>query len=281
MNRRRFLFGSAAAGLTVGASATAVLVKGFDPPAVKKKSPEHLPPDPTGEASVPWPYHELAPERVAERAYPMYHQGGCMLVVFGSIMAQLAEQFGEPYSSFPVNMMKYGASGIGNYGSVCGSLNGAAAAIGLFVGNKEHQEAMIEDLFTWYEKALLPVYAPPKAEQTITPSVAESVLCHASTAKWAKASGHRIDSKERSERCSRLSTDVVQKVIGMLNRYHAGQYVTASEMNSETATCMQCHGTTGKLGSAKGKMACTSCHETTVPHALFGDVHYKFMDKRL
>lgn len=280
MNRRRFLLGSAAAGLTVGASGTAVLVKGFDPPPAKKKPPEQLLPDGANGGSVPWTYHELNPERTAERAYQMYKDGSCMYAVFGSIITQLAEEFGEPYSSFPVSMMKYGASGIGSFGSICGSLNAAAAAIGLFVGKKEHQEALIEDLFTWYEKALLPVYTPPKPEHTIIPTVADSVLCHASTAKWLKASGGRIDGKERAERCSRLSADVAQKAVGILNRYHANQYVTASEMNPETAGCIQCHGKSGKLGSVGGKMDCAACHDTTVPHALFADVHYKYMEKR-
>jgi hypothetical protein len=280
MNRRRFLLGSAAAGLTAGASGTLVLVKGFEPPPVKMKPSEQLSPERKGDGSALWVYHKLDPARTAERACRMYHDGSCMYAVFGSIIGQLAEEFGEPYSSFPVAMMKYGASGIGDYGSICGALNAAAAAFGLFVHKKDHQEAMIEDLFTWYEKASLPVYSPPDAKQSITPTVAHSVLCHASTAKWIKASGCRIDSKERSERCSRVSADVAQRTVEMLNRYDASEYVTASAMETETAGCIQCHGKSGKLGSIRGKMDCKSCHEGSLAHTLFGDVHYRYMDRK-
>ncbi len=278
MDRRRFLLASAGAGLTVGAAGAAVLVKGFEPPPVKPHPPKHLPPQAAGGGPVPWTYRELDPERTAERSYRLYPEGSCMYAVFGSIITQLAEQYGEPYSTFPVAMMKYGASGIGGYGSACGALNGAAAAIGLFVGDKDHQESLVEDLFTWYEKTSLPVYSPPDAKQAIEPTRAESVLCHVSTTRWATATGRRIDGKERAERCSRLGADVAGKAVSMLNSYHAGQYVTASQMEPGTAGCMQCHGKTGKLGTVKAKMDCAACHDASAAHTLFADVHYKFMD---
>jgi hypothetical protein len=263
--------------LAAGASATAVLVKGFDPPPVKMKPPEQLLPESAGSSSGPWVYHELDPKVTADTAHRMYHEGGCMYAAFGSIITQLAQQFGAPYSTFPVAMMKYGVSGIGEYGSICGALNGAAAIIGLFVAKKEHQAALIEDMFTWYEKTALPVYTPPEAKQDIVKTVAGAVLCHVSTVNWAKASGYRIDSKERSERCSRLTADVTQRLVELLNRYMTNHYVTASAMEVKTAGCIQCHGKTGKLGTVRGQMKCDSCHSGSVAHTLFGDVHYRFM----
>jgi hypothetical protein len=43
---------------------------------------------------------------------------------------------------------------------------------------------------------------------------------------------------------------------------------------------MACHGSHGKLGNSTGKMNCTSCHDKTVGHKLFGDIHYQMMDKK-
>jgi len=174
-------------------------------------------------------------------------------------------------------MMKYGAGGIGEYGSVCGALNGGAAIIGLFVANKEHQAALIEDMFTWYEKTALPVYTPLEVKKDVTKTVAGAVLCHVSTVKWVKASGCRIDSKERSERCSRLTADVIQRVVELLNGYMTSHYVTASAMEEKTAGCIQCHGKLGKMGTVRAQMKCDSCHSASVAHTLFGDVHYRFM----
>ncbi|MGC9330152.1 MAG: C-GCAxxG-C-C family protein, partial [Candidatus Hinthialibacter sp.] len=183
-----------------------------------------------------------------------------------------------PYSSFPYEMMKYGAGGIGEYGSVCGALNGAAAAIGLFVNNKSHRNSLIENVFSWSEKTALPIYQPEESSLSITPSVSKSVLCHASTANWIKISGHKIDGKERSERCKRLSADVAQKTTSLLNYYFDNCYKSSHAMDQDTETCMQCHSQTGKLANIKGKMECSSCHEESLAHKIFADVHYKFME---
>ena len=147
MNRRKFVIG-AATGLTATASGALILAKGFAPPVPEKHQPEHLQPGMLNPAEDPWVYHELDPQTTADRAYQLYPEGNCMYALFGSVMIQFAELYGEPYSSFPIAMMKYGASGIGEYGTICGALNGAAALFGLFVREKSHLNALVEDLFT-------------------------------------------------------------------------------------------------------------------------------------
>ncbi|MGI6457061.1 MAG: C-GCAxxG-C-C family protein [bacterium] len=277
MNRRKFVIG-AATGLTATASGALILAKGFAPPVPEKHQPEHLQPGMLNPAEDPWVYHELDPQTTADRAYQLYPEGNCMYALFGSVMIQFAELYGEPYSSFPIAMMKYGASGIGEYGTICGALNGAAALFGLFVREKSHLNALVEDLFTWYEQSTLPVYTPKDPKYTIEQSVSDSVFCHASTANWIRVSGHRIDSKERSDRCSRLTADVARKIVGMLNNYFMSSYETTTAMNQETSTCIQCHSHEGKLGNIRGKMVCTSCHDKSLAHTLFADIHYKIMD---
>lgn len=276
MKRRSFLLGTAT-GLTAAASGYLVLTNAFTQPAPTPKPALRILPAEL-QAGDPWIYHKLDLDSTAEIAYNIYSEGSCMYASFGSIITQLAKQYGEPYASFPHYMMKYGATGIGGYGSVCGSLNGAAAIIGLFVKEKSHMNALIEECFAWYEKTMLPIYLPKETKYSIPSTVSNSVLCHASTAKWALESGSRLDSKERTERCSRLTADVAKKTVGLLNDYFDGQYESSHHLNTDTSTCVQCHSEQGKLANIKGKMECASCHETSWAHHIFADVHYEFMD---
>lgn len=278
MDRRKLLIGTAA-GLTAAASGALVLTQGFNPPEVPHKKPTLIS---LGDAQSPsvWAYHALDAAATGQLAYQMYEGGGCMYASFGSIITQLAQQYGQPYASFPYQMMKYGSSGIGEFGSVCGALNGVAAAVGLFVEEKGHRTAIIEDFFGWYEKTALPIFEPKGATEKTVATVSNSVLCHASTATWAKASGKRTDSKERTERCSRLTADVTHKAVGLLNQYVDGGFEHSPTINIDAAGCIQCHGKEGKLGNIKGKMNCASCHETSTAHTLFADAHYHFMPEK-
>jgi hypothetical protein len=202
-----------------------------------------------------------------------------MYGIFSSVVTQLAEKIGEPYASFPVRMMKYGHGGIGGYGSTCGSLNGAAALIGLVVEEKEIQNILITDLFRWYERTQFPVFTPdePVLDYTLPSSVSGSILCHASNSKWGESSGFRIDSQERKERCRRLTADVAAQTVDLLNRYFSNAYVMNTLDNETVRNCMTCHGKQGKMANTSGHMTCTSCHPESLGHKVFGDVHYKLM----
>jgi len=165
---------------------------------------------------------------------------------------------------------------------LCGALNGGAALLGLFVSDKKTRDSLINDLFQWYENSQLPVFKPQKAAMNYTPasSVAHSTLCHASTANWGKASGFKIDSDERKERCRRLSGEVAAKVTGTLNTFFSNSYVTEYPNNENAGACLACHGQDGKLNNISGQMDCNSCHTQSVAHKVFGDVHYKYMKAR-
>ena len=96
----------------------------------------------------------------AELAYKYYPEGSCMYATAKSIISQLGEKIGEPYKSFPIHLFKYGHGGVGGYGSICGTLNGAAAVIGLLVTDKGVRDKMIADVFRWYEQEPLPDFNP-------------------------------------------------------------------------------------------------------------------------
>ena len=275
MDRRNALkiFGGAVAA---GGAGLVALTTAFKPEKLPAAEPSKV--DYTSSESE-WKYVPLDPAATAGLAYDSYSEGSCMYATVKSIIAQLAKKSGEPYASFPVHMFKYGHGGIGGYGTVCGTLNGAAAVIGLLISDKAVQDQMIADVFQWYEKESFPTFTPANPNYDFTPpkSVPSSVLCHASNTNWCKDSGYKVTSKERKERCRRLTADVAQKVATALNEIHANTYIANAHTNETDGTCMTCHGNEGKVKNASVKMSCTSCHTESVAHKVFADIHYKLM----
>jgi hypothetical protein len=277
MERRRAM--KLAAGIFAGGGiGLLTLSHAFKPKKPPVREPYKL--DYT-QTETEWKYVPLAPAVTAERAYTYYSEGSCMYATIKSVISQLTEKIGEPYTSFPFQMFKYGHGGIGGYGSICGTLNGAAALIGLLVQDKNVQDKMIADIFKWYEKEPLPEFNPKNPSYDYVPvkSVSNSVLCHASNTIWCKSAGFKVDSKERKERCRRLTADVAQKVTAALNDLTHNTYITDIHNDQEVNSCMVCHGSEGKVNNASAKMSCNSCHSESPGHRVFSDIHYKLMKR--
>jgi len=223
---------------------------------------ENLAPARERGSDSPWAYHELDPDVTAERAYYDYEKGHCMYGVFAPVLSQLAEKYGAPYDSFPVDMMRYGAGGTGGSGSLCGALNGAAALIGLFARSEEEMKRLVGELFLWYEQAALPVYVPgkPALDVEMPKSASHSVLCHVSTTRWCKVSGYKAFSKPRKERCRRLTADTAQKTVEILNGYHNDRFAPAYGLSQEVQKCKSCHTKGSEKSNSRGTMSCGSCH---------------------
>lgn len=209
-----------------------------------------------------WTYQPLDPEAVGQIAYAMYPQGSCMYAVFGSVVSLLADQVGEPFRSFPLEMMRFGATGIGGWGSTCGVVNGCAALIGLFhreQGDKRRDER-ISDICLWYESSLLPKFRPakPAGVDQVGTAVAGSVLCHLSINQWCKAAGCDAFSAERRERCRRISADGAMKVVELLNSDTNGP-PDFLDLTEATHACIECHGKDDRRDSS-AKMSCAICH---------------------
>lgn len=276
MKRRNLLAVGTATG---GGACLLTLTTAFKTAARAEEKPHRIEP---GTSESEWKYEALSADDTGRVAYNGYAVGSCMYAVANSVIKQLADRFGEPYVSFPIHMMKYGHGGVGGYGTVCGALNGAAAMIGLVVPDKKDQNALITDLFRWYEQSSLPLYTPKNTDSEYTPesSKAGSPLCHASVSNWCKASGHGAASKQRKERCSRLSADVAIQTTAMLNRYFGCEYETPMFTGETANTCLTCHGKEGKLENTSGQMSCTSCHTKSIGHRLFADVHYQCIGEK-
>lgn len=182
--------------------------------------------------------------------------GGCAFGAFNAIIGQLAEVVGAPYTTIPTQMMDWAGAGVVGFGTLCGTLNGAAAAIGLVCDGREAR-GFISDLMTWYSESPLPTnLLAPTGE--LPQSTAESNLCHVSLTHWCRASGLASASPERAERCARVSGDVAAKAVELLNHGALGLQVP-----SEKTTCRMCHymGSDYAMGQfTHGEMNCLTCH---------------------
>lgn len=252
MTRREFLVG--AGGFAAGVAAASVLGGSLVP---KAEAAAAAPP-------APWPYVKLDPKVVAEKGYKLYWDGGCMYGAGTAIIEALKEKVGAPYDSFPVDMLRYGGAGIASWGTICGALNGACAAIALVVP-KADVAKICGELLGWYTVTPFPGTDLDSIAKfkNLKQSVANSPLCHASVSNWCAASGLKEGSMERKDRCAKLTGDVTAKAVEMINAYYDKKFVAGFKPSAETAKCMGCHvGAGSMLENSLGKQECNTCHPT-------------------
>lgn len=266
LSRRQVLsWGSVGAAVGMGLIASVGEAQP-DAPRPAESASADTPAQSPGAASVatdPWRYVELEPAAVARAAYRLMAQGGgCMHGLFGSILEAMSRQVGEPYASFPLHMMKYGEGGVGLWGSLCGALNGGAAAMGLFVSDRTHREQLITQLFAWYESAELPTYQPDAGNEAtaLSKSVAGSVLCHVSVGKWCHAADKKVGDPEMKERCRRLTADVAAKTVELLNTTLPAPTGSSGPAPPKANSCLACHGFSDRRDTL-GQMRCGACHQ--------------------
>lgn len=203
----------------------------------------------------PWPYEKLDPAKTAQIAYEEWYRVFCGAAVINSVVGQLREKIGEPYTTFPADAFVFLEGGMVGWGTTCGSNAGAAIVANIIVGPRiaggtaGHQ--ITEDIFEWYSEASLPIFVPenPQVTTELVRTTSESPLCHLSVGKWMKASGFPITSAERKDRCARVAASVAYHLVELLNAWKDGTYQAASfhapvkefgitaQMN-----CMDCHG---------------------------------------
>jgi hypothetical protein len=207
-----------------------------------------------------WQYVRLDPAVVAAEAYRQFVDGGCMYGLFAGIMTAIATVQGESHPSFPIHMMRYGEGGVCGWGSLCGTVNGGAAVIGLFELDKPRRENLIARLFSWYEATELPTYQPKltKGLEAVPKTISGSVLCHVSAGKWCSESGNEVGSPEMRERCRRLTAEVAAKTVELLNA-NLREPCRFAGLSPEVKSCVSCHGK--ELHDSLGKMRCDSCHQ--------------------
>jgi hypothetical protein len=272
--RREFLRGVGQLGLAGGVGA----LLGQGTGCVPQNASPPPPSDGQGE-QWPWTYAKLDVENVRKRGHQSFYKGDCCYGAFAGIMGALADQVGEPFASFPTDMMRYGKGGVFGYGSLCGALNGSSAAITL-VSDEGTASKVVTELLNWYAATALPTdtsnqYAVNheflveqlKTDEALDQNAAGDVLCHVSVTEWCKLSGYASGSEQRKERCARLTGDVAAKAVELLNAVKDQTFQPLLKSPGEKSGCMSCHtaGTNYAGGQwTQGKMNCTSCHVSPV-----------------
>ncbi len=220
--------------------------------------------------SWPWSYSKLDPETARKLGHDNFYKMGCCYGTFAGIILQLRDKIGEPFASLPLEMMSYGGGGVKGWGTLCGTLNAAAAAISL-VRDGQASTPIINELMGWYTEALLPEeksnqyaesgeFAVDKGIKTLAQNQSGSPLCHISVTKWCRESGFDIGSPEQKERCARVAGDVAAKAVRLLNAQEDGQFKAAYVMPASTAECLDCHGPEKEVACVEHKMLCVQCH---------------------
>lgn len=170
-----------------------------------------------GTPVFPFTWHKLDYGELQKRCFKgFYDLGGCSRTVFNSVMGHFAEEYGYPYNQIPSEMLYTGHTGYTQH-SLCGSLGGAAALIGLFIP-LEDQDRLLGEVQTWYSGAELPIYQP---EMDLVQTVADSVNCLDSLGTWMFAANvtDTADPKRRA-RCAGVSSDVVLKTCQLIDEYY-------------------------------------------------------------
>ncbi len=163
--------------------------------------------------AYPWAYQQVDKDAVLKHTYEcFYSHGGCCAAVFAGIMETMGEAYGAPYNMVPGQMFANGAAGYG-VASLCGSLGGACAVIGLFCEAADAR-TLRDQLYEWYKAEPFPSYQPEM--ESIT-TVANSVLCADSVGAYMTATGYAMSDPGRLARCAGLSAEVAVKTIELLN----------------------------------------------------------------
>lgn len=299
-NRRDFIKGVA----VMSTAAVCVAATGKNAFAEEKTEAPAAPDIKAGEPPrLPWGgYKELDPEYVRKLGHLGYYLNECAGGAFWAIMTAMKESVGYPYIMIPLPTkdeyiavlsgekkeiqvpMQYGVGGIANFGSVCGAPNGAASAM-TYILPMEGVLEIVPRLMRYYEVESFPTeksneyatghqFLTPKmkSDKALLRSPSHSVLCHVSVGKWCEASGYASGSKERSERCGRITGDIAAMAVTMINAYVKGDLNSVFPMKhtQETTECLTCHTKGEKFEKGeftRGAMDCAPCHDEAMePH---------------
>jgi hypothetical protein len=183
----------------------------------------------------------------------------------------LKEAVGYPWTTMPDFMFSHLSSGYGGQGTLCGALGVATQffRMAAFDDAATHV-TMIDELFQWYSRADFPTrrfdhicYFPNQIVRN-----AKSPLCHISVSQWTLAAGAGVTSKQKKDRCAKVTGEVIYHTVTMLNQYAEGQYTARHyPFEEENKTCLICHGVGDMwhdkdgMNNQQGKMACIHCHQ--------------------
>ncbi|BDY04939.1 cytochrome c3 family protein [Ferrimonas sp. YFM] len=226
-------------------------------------------------------YAPIDPMKVAKLAYNQdVRNKGCMYQVFHALITALAESESPDAAKFaaiPTAMSVYGSGGIFGQGTICGNNNAAGMFFKLINIKGESASAHLASVSAYYEQTALPLNSAeflagvkddrdtdltPEvfATKVGEPTIAKSLLCHASLTRWADANDMAI--KDKGMRCQLLSASMAYKIAEILNTaYEAGDMSVFPGKTPATTGCSSCHNTASTtVPSVMAGMECDTCH---------------------
>lgn len=226
----------------------------------------------------PWPYTTLDKEKVRILAHDSFWSGyACCYGAFNGIIQALRDAIGAPYTDLPTELMIYGHGGGAGWGTVCGAINGSAAAISL-VCEKSVSDQLVSELFGWYTQTNFPSdesnqygvnhnFTDTRCDVNLPQNKSGSPLCHVSVSEWCSTANLKVSDLQRKERCARLAGDVASYAVQILNDHFSGSFNPVYVPPESIAACMTCHGASFQ-DNVITKMNCEPCHGD--PHAASG-----------
>lgn len=218
----------------------------------------------------PFPYEALDVDDVRVKAHYYYwNEKDCCAGAFGGLLMALREKMGEPWNSFPMEIMLYGRGGGVGWGTLCGALNGSAAMISL-VTEKGPSTNLVTELWGWASSENLPTdkanefavngqYLVSNYNEALPQNISGSPLCHVSVSQWCNIAQKKIGDVERKERCARLTGDIAAKAAEILNAHFAGTFALTYADPDTVKACLGCHGS-AVLYNVMTKLNCVTCH---------------------
>ena len=167
-------------------------------------------------------------------------------------------------------MFEHAAAGYGGHGTLCGALGASSCLINMAAYDEKGAYAtLIDQLMYRYAETEFPtdrfddIASFPKQVR----AKAMSPLCHTSVSKWAMAAGVKTSSKEKKDRCAKVSGEVAYQVVSHLNDYSEGKWTPPKwSPKPEFQHCWNCHASDDMLhskmmpSSQQGHMECPLCH---------------------
>ena len=177
---------------------------------------------------------------------------------------------GSPWTLLPDYMLANFAAGFAGQGTLCGGLGVASIFFNLVAFDEQKSYTkMTEELFQWYSRMVFPTsrfddicYFPGQIQR-----LAKSPLCHISISQWTLAAGATVTSKQKKDRCAKVTGEIAYRMVEMLNEYVDGRYAKREyPFKEENAACLSCHGPDDMwhdkdgMNNQMGKMTCNLCH---------------------
>lgn len=253
VSRRTFLTGI---GVALGAVVAPAVVRTTEASAAAPKS-------------LPWAYTVQDPDRLGRRAYEVFYLYGCGEATAWPLIEALAADETNPdkdlWATIPSRMFQYAGSGINQWGTVCGTLNGSSAALRMCGG----PAAIIDANMRYYADTMLPTnlvdvayregWRPASAPAPLMNApraVGGSQLCHASISQWMTMTGVSFGGREQKDRCAKVCHDLVRNTVLLLNSWASGGKIAGTPATAAESACAPCH-----TGNGKGRMPCDACHD--------------------